>query len=71
MLKIFHKSFITKYLPQHLYFYTKSLQRIVDCKNNAPLKIHEAVAEPGFPRGGANPRRGANLLFGQFFPKSP
>ena len=30
------------------------------------------VADPGFPRGGgANPKGGdANLLFGQFFPKT-
>ena len=31
-----------------------------------------SVADPGFPRGGgANPKGGgANLLFGQFFPKT-
>ena len=30
-----------------------------------------AVADPGFPRrGGANPKGGANLLFGQFFPEN-
>ena len=30
-----------------------------------------AVANPGFPRGGGtNPRGVANLLFGQFFPKT-
>ena len=29
------------------------------------------VADPGFPRGGgANPKGGANLLFGQFFLKT-
>ena len=30
-----------------------------------------SVADPGFPRGeGANPKGGANLLFGQLFPKT-
>ena len=32
---------------------------------------HHAVADPGFPRGGApTPEGGTNLLFGQFFPKT-
>ena len=33
-------------------------------------KFWITVADPRFPRGGANPRGDANLLFGQCFPKT-
>ena len=35
-------------------------------------EINISVADPGFPRGGGANRKGggANLLFGQFFPKT-
>ena len=37
-----------------------------------PIKSWIPVADPGFPRGGGtNPKGGgANLLFGQYFPKT-
>ena len=41
--------------------------------SNQLSRLYTAVADPGFPRGGgANPKGagGANLLFGQFFPKT-
>ena len=40
--------------------------------SDSPQMQHLSVADPGFPRGGsANPKGGgANLLFGQFFPKT-
>ena len=42
--------------------------KLVNCKQILSLVIDQTGADPGFPRGrGAQPQRGANLLFGNFF----